>query len=93
VSLFSFIKFFIYGLLKKINKEPNWPDMQYLNVCHSEIIHQLDIKRIVKRLIFLEYCTSYLFDDGQLEGLKLNRPISPVDVKISREIFDEVSLS
>lgn len=32
---------------------------------------------------------SFLFDDGQLLGLKLNKPRAPLDVKNSRELFDE----
>lgn len=30
--------------------------MEYLKDCHDEMTKQLDIQRLVKRIIFLEHC-------------------------------------
>lgn len=45
---------------------------------------QLDIKRLIKRVIFLEYCVSHCFTDAQLCGLRINRPITSDEIKLSR---------
>ena len=50
----------------------------------------MDIKRLIKRLIFLEYCVSHCFSDEQLCGLRLNRPTSSSEIRLSREIFDDI---
>ena len=50
----------------------------------------MDIKRLIKRLIFLEYCVSHCFSDEQLCGLRVNRPSSQPQIRLSREIFDDI---
>lgn len=40
--------------------------MEYIYACRQEILNQLDVKSIIKRLVFLEYSLTYLFEDYQL---------------------------
>jgi hypothetical protein len=54
--------------------------MKYLCDCRDEILKQLDVKALVKRLIFLEYCMNNLFEDYQLEGLQLQKPREPTEI-------------
>ena len=84
MNLFTFCKFHLYNLLKKIGKRPNWPDTAFIIDCREEIVRQLDIKSLVKRIIFAEYCLANLFEDYQLEGLQIQRPKTPADIRSIR---------
>jgi hypothetical protein len=51
----------------------------------------LDIKSLIKRIIFLEYTLTYLFEDYQLEGMQINKPTSPNSIKLIRRKMDMVA--
>lgn len=53
INIFSFMKYNLYLFLKKLNVNVDWPFMEYINECREEIVFQLDIKGLIKRLIFL----------------------------------------
>jgi hypothetical protein len=80
MNFLTFIKFNFYQLLRKIGKTPDWPQTSFLVECQEEIIRQLDVKALVKRVIFMEYCMTNLFEDYQLEGLQIQKPKSPKDI-------------
>jgi hypothetical protein len=84
-NFFKFIKFGIYTFSRLIGKELEWNDMKQLREYRSEIVKQLDIQSIIKRLIFLEHTITYLLEDFQLEGLQLQRPVTPDEIKKLRE--------
>jgi hypothetical protein len=46
---------------------------------------------MLKRLIFLEHCMTFLFEDFQLSGLQLQRPTSHRDVRQLREKCESVA--
>lgn len=50
--------------------------MKKLETFQKEIINQLNIKTLLKRIIYLETWMIYLFDDEQLIGLNFQKPIS-----------------
>lgn len=53
-------------------------------------MNQLDVKSIVKRLIFLEYCISFIFTDFQLDGLQSNKPTDPKRVGLLRRKIENI---
>ena len=55
--------------------------MKQLKSYRKEIVKQLDIQSIIKRLIFLEHTITYLLEDFQIEGLQLQRPVTPEEIK------------
>ena len=59
--------------------------MEHLKLHKDEIVKQLDIKMLLKRIIFLEHCLTYTLEDFQLEGLQLKRPVTPIEIKKLRE--------
>lgn len=48
-----YVQYYAYIALSKIIKNVNWPLTKYIHECREEIQEQLDIKGLVKRLIFL----------------------------------------
>lgn len=53
MNIFTFIKYYIYHFLMSIGKEPNWPNTNFIAECQEEIVKQLDVKALIKRIIFL----------------------------------------
>lgn len=76
MDFWTFIKFELYKFGKYVGKTFAWTDMNYIDECEREILRQLDIKSLIKRLIFIEHCLTYLFEDYQLDGLQLKKPTS-----------------
>jgi hypothetical protein len=60
-NFMTFFKYNIYHFFRKIGKPREWPIIAYLMECREEIVKQLDVKALVKRVIFLEYCMTNLF--------------------------------
>lgn len=58
-----------------------WSFAKYLDECRDEVREQLDVKGLIKRLIFLEYAISYLLEDFHIAEMQLKRPTSPLEVK------------
>lgn len=85
VTFFDFLKFNFFTLVKKCSKKVDWPIMEQISEARREILHQLDIKSLIKRIIFLEYSLTYLFEDYQLEGLQLNKPTTPSTIRAIRQ--------
>lgn len=52
--------------MKKIKSSIRHPEFDYITQCREEIVEQLDIKNLIKRMIFLEFAMSFLFEDYQL---------------------------
>jgi len=52
------------------------------------MLRQLDVKLLMQRIIFLEYSMTYLFEEYQLESMKINKPNTPNGLK---EIRNKVS--
>jgi hypothetical protein len=59
--------------------------LDHVYECRREILRQLDIKSLIKRIIFLEYSMTFIFTDYQLEGLQLHKPTNPIEVKSVRK--------
>lgn len=53
--------------------------------CQQEIIKQLDVRSLINRIIFLEHCLSFTFDDYQLDGIQMKTPKTPEEIKMIRE--------
>lgn len=71
--------------MKKAGREEVWDDMEELKEVRNEIIKQIDIETMIKRLIFLEHSITHLLDDFQLEGLQLKRPTTAKEIKKLRQ--------
>jgi hypothetical protein len=67
--------------------------LEHVYECRREILRQLDIKSLIKRLVFLEYSMTFIFTDFQLEGLQLHKPSSPQDVKAVRKRIENIDLA
>ena len=52
-------------------KSPNWEIVKKYNSISEEVVKQLDILLILKRINFIEKSLSFLFTDHQLKGLHL----------------------
>ena len=46
---------------------------------------QLDVKALLKRVIFIEYCLTMIFEDYQLSGLQQNIPKTLTEIKGIRQ--------
>lgn len=90
ISFWNYVKLTIYNISKSFKREPNWPSTVYINECQEEIIHQLDVKSLVKRLIFMEHCLIFLFDDFQMDGLQYKKPKTPSEIKEIREKCESI---
>jgi len=55
--------------------------MEYAKECKQEILKQLDIKLLLKRIIFVEHCLTYIIDDYQLDALQIKKPETPKEVR------------
>jgi hypothetical protein len=79
-NFITFFQYYTYLFFSKIGKPRQWPVVRYLTECREEIVNQLDVKALIKRIIFLEYCMTNLFEDYQLEGLQLQKPRRPREI-------------
>jgi len=77
MNFFNFVKYYVYLLSRKIGRPCQWPKISFIRDCQSEVLKQLDIKSLIKRVIFLEYCITNVFEDYQLEGLQIKKPATP----------------
>lgn len=59
-----------------IGVRKDWQDMEEIKEYKDEVVKQLDVETMLKRLIFLEHAITFLLDDFQLEGLQLQRPVT-----------------
>lgn len=76
MSIFHYAKLKIYRFCKFFNITLNWKHARVLYDFQYEILHQLDVNILIRRLIGLETCMSYLFEKHQLEGIKNQRQIN-----------------
>jgi len=74
MNLLNFVRYYIYKFCEKIGCVFDWPEMNYANECKEEILRQLDIKLLLKRIIFIEHCLTYIIDDYQLDALQMKKP-------------------
>jgi hypothetical protein len=81
VNFLHFLQYHLYSLIKKFNSSLKWPFIEYIEECREEILYQLDIKGMIKRIIFLEYAISYMLEDYHLSEMQKEKPILPSDVK------------
>lgn len=85
VNFVHFVKYYWYVFKKFMRKDYHDDNIQHMYECRREILRQLDIKSLIKRIIFLEYAMTFIFTDYQLEGLQLKKPTDPLDVKAVRK--------
>ncbi len=58
--------------------------------------HQMDVQKLINRVIFIEYSLTHLFEDYQLVGLQCRRPstVKEVrDIRMKFETFEEIEES
>lgn len=77
MNLFYFIKYYWSLFMRFLGRPLSTPALIYLHDCQKEILQQLDIRSLVKRVVFLEHCMHFVFEDYQLEGLQMKRPTTP----------------
>lgn len=53
MNIGTFFKYYLYHFLTSIGKEPDWPNTSFIAECQEEIVKQLDVKALIKRIIFL----------------------------------------
>lgn len=80
-----YLQYQVYLIASKFVAKVNWPFTSYIHECREEITEQLDIKSLVKRIIFLEYAISYVLEDYHLAEMQLKRPSLPSEIRALRE--------
>lgn len=90
MNFMNFIKYYFYLFTKMIGKPCDWPVMEYAEECKREISKQLDVKVLLKRIIFIEYCLTYLMEDYHLNALQMQKPLSPGSIKKIREKCESI---
>lgn len=78
------LKLGIYKLGKMVNRPCNWPEIAYLDRCQTEVLHHMDLKTLIKRMVFLEHSLTYVFEDYHLEGLQERRPETLAEIRRTR---------
>jgi len=68
--LFDFYRYYLNKVKSALNYNIKYTNGQRICDERDEVVNQLDIGQILKRLIFLEKCLTYLFEPHQLNGLK-----------------------
>lgn len=53
MNFITFFQYYFYQFCRKIGRPRQWPTFAFLTECREEIVKQLDVKALVKRLIFL----------------------------------------
>ena len=81
----EFFQYHFYSAMKTMGKDLEWPKMRFLNECEKEVLKQLDVKALLKRVIFIEYCLTMIFEDYQLSGLQQNIPKTLTEIKAIRQ--------
>lgn len=61
----------VYEIIGIFRITPNWEIVKKYNSISEEVVKQLDILLILKRINFIEKSLSFLFTDHQLKGLHL----------------------
>lgn len=87
VNILHFLKYCLYQLAMKFGIKVDWPFIEYLEQCRKEILRQLDIRDLIKRLIFLEYSISYILEDYHLAEMQREMTYHPEDVQNLRKKF------
>ena len=77
MSFITFVKYHIYQICEKVGIELDWPVIRFIKNCQQEIIKHLDVRSLINRVIFLEHCLSYIFEDYQLDAIQMKTPTSP----------------
>lgn len=82
------MKYYAFSFMKLIGKPVGWTDCKYILKCQEEILKQLDIKLLIQRIIFIEHCLSFIFEDYELEGLQVKRPATPEQIREIRMKYE-----
>lgn len=93
VNFFQFIQYYWYAFKKYFCEDYQDHSLEHIYQCRKEILRQLDIKSLIKRIVFLEYSMTFIFTDYQLEGLQLHKPTSPLEVKSVRKKIENVDMA
>ncbi len=84
-SIVHFLKYVGLSLLNKLRVRFKSPFYEHVNECREEIIEQLDIRNLIKRIIFIEYSLSFILEDYQLAEMNQEKPTLPSEVKKLRK--------
>ncbi len=71
--------------MRALGRDLEWPKMRFLSECEKEVLKQLDVKALLKRVIFIEYCLTVIFEDYQLSGLQQNIPKTLSEIRAIRQ--------
>jgi hypothetical protein len=77
MNFISFLRYCAFEFCKLLGFTMEWSSVKYVSECQTEIAKQLDVKLLIKRIIFIEHCLTYLFEDYQLDGLQMKTPKTP----------------
>lgn len=90
-NFLNFIRYYTYVFLKKVGFNCEWPPLlKYAKECRAEILQQLDVKALLKRIIFIEHCLNYMIEDYQLDALQIKKPTKPHEIKKIRQKFESI---
>jgi hypothetical protein len=81
----EFFQYHFYALMRALGKDLEWPKMRFLSECEKEVLKHLDVKALLKRVIFIEYCLTVIFEDYQLSGLQQNIPKTLSEIRAIRQ--------
>lgn len=87
---FNFL-YFLAQLVYRVFKEKfaccNWGAVKGYFKCREEVLKQIDVLYLLKRVTFLERATEILLDSHQLKGVHLLKHLSIDEAKKNRRNF------
>ena len=88
---YDFLKFLFHGFykfIKLLGCSPNWKTYKIFDDCKEEMVRQLDVVYLIKRIMLLERAILTLLDEHQVKGLHLQRKLTLEEVKKNRKNFN-----
>lgn len=70
-NFFYFIATFIKDILARLPRKFQWKKVDEFRKCRSEMVNQLDVSYLLKRIVFLEQAIASILPEHQLKALFL----------------------
>ena len=82
----------VYSPLRaKLKASQCWERVRRYHHCRAEVLKQMDILYLLKRVGFLERALEVMFDEHQIKGIHLMRKLTLEEVKHNRKQFKALS--
>ena len=86
-NFFYYLGQLLYTVLRALSCEPKWDKLSYYYETRQEMLKQIDILYLLKRVNFLENTLTFLFTNHQIKGLHLTSHISLAEAVSLRKTY------